>query len=89
MSTLSGLKVAILVADGFEQVEMTEPRKALQEAGADTQIVSPACAWNGRVYSVYSPKLPTATSLSVAVWSLRSTPTSPPGLSAVANSRRV
>jgi protease I len=42
MSTLSGLKVAILVADGFEQVEMTEPRKALQEAGADTRIVSPA-----------------------------------------------
>jgi protease I len=42
MSTLSGLKVAILVADGFEQVEMTEPRKALNEAGAHTQIVSPA-----------------------------------------------
>ena len=42
MSTLSGLKVAILVADGFEQVEMTEPRKALQQAGADTRIVSPA-----------------------------------------------
>jgi protease I len=42
MSTLSGLRVAILVADGFEQVEMTEPRKALQEAGADAQIVSPA-----------------------------------------------
>lgn len=42
MSTLNGLRVAILVADGFEQVEMTEPRKALQEAGADTQIVSPA-----------------------------------------------
>jgi protease I len=42
MSTLSGLKVAILVADGFEQVEMTEPRKALQDAGADTRIVSPA-----------------------------------------------
>jgi protease I len=42
MPTLSGLKVAILVADGFEQVEMTEPRKALQEAGADTRIVSPA-----------------------------------------------
>ncbi|HET6765276.1 MAG TPA: DJ-1/PfpI family protein, partial [Longimicrobiaceae bacterium] len=39
---LSGKKVAILVADGFEQVEMTDPRKALQEAGADTQIVSPA-----------------------------------------------
>jgi len=42
MSTLSGLKVAILVADGFEQVEMTAPRKALLEAGATTQIVSPA-----------------------------------------------
>jgi protease I len=42
MSTLSGLKVAILVADGFEQVEMTEPRKALQDAGAETRIVSPA-----------------------------------------------
>jgi len=42
MSTLSGLKVAILVADGFEQVEMTEPRKALIEAGADTRIVSAA-----------------------------------------------
>lgn len=42
MSTLSGLRVAILVADGFEQVEMTEPRKALVQAGADTRIVSPA-----------------------------------------------
>lgn len=42
MSTLSGLTVAILVADGFEQVELTGPRKALQEAGADTRIVSPA-----------------------------------------------
>lgn len=34
--TLNGLKVAILVTDGFEQVEMTEPRKALDEAGAET-----------------------------------------------------
>jgi protease I len=39
---LNGKKVAILVADGFEQVEMTEPRKALEEAGAETHIVSPA-----------------------------------------------
>ena len=38
---LSGLKVAILVTDGFEQVELTEPRKALDQAGARTQIVSP------------------------------------------------
>jgi protease I len=41
MASLSGKKVAILVADGFEQVEMTEPRKALDEAGAQTSIVSP------------------------------------------------
>jgi protease I len=38
---LDGLRVAILIADGFEQVEMTEPRKALKDAGAKTQIVSP------------------------------------------------
>ena len=39
---LSGCKVAILVAEGFEQVELTEPKKALQDAGAETIIVSPA-----------------------------------------------
>lgn len=39
--SLRGLKVAILATDGFEQSELTEPRKALQEAGADTEIVSP------------------------------------------------
>ena len=39
---LNGMKVAILVADGFEQVEMTEPREALNKAGAKTSIVSPA-----------------------------------------------
>jgi len=38
---LEGKKVAILVADGFEQVEMTDPRKALEEAGAEARIVSP------------------------------------------------
>src|SRR4030088_2487955 len=42
MSTLSGLRVAILVADGFEQVEMTEPRKTPQDASAETRIVPPA-----------------------------------------------
>jgi protease I len=41
MATLNGLKVAILVTDGFEQVELVEPRKALDAAGAKTQIVSP------------------------------------------------
>ena len=39
---LNGLRVAILVAEGFEQSEMTEPRKALEQAGADTALVSPA-----------------------------------------------
>jgi PfpI family intracellular protease len=39
--SLKGLNVAILVTAGFEQVELTEPRKALDEAGAKTQIVSP------------------------------------------------
>ncbi len=38
---LKGMKVAILVTDGFEQVELTEPRKALDQAGAETRIVSP------------------------------------------------
>jgi protease I len=42
MSKLTGKKVAILVADGFEQVELTGPRDALIEAGAQTEIVSPA-----------------------------------------------
>jgi len=37
---LDGKKVAILVADGFEQVEMTKPREALNAAGAETKIVS-------------------------------------------------
>ncbi|MBA3608494.1 MAG: type 1 glutamine amidotransferase [Chthoniobacterales bacterium] len=37
---LTGKKVAILAADGFEQIEMTKPREALDEAGAETKIVS-------------------------------------------------
>ncbi|MGV3518026.1 type 1 glutamine amidotransferase domain-containing protein [Luteitalea sp.] len=40
-TTLAGKKVAILVADGFEQVEMTSPRDALTRAGALVEIVSP------------------------------------------------
>ena len=37
---LQGKKVAILAADMFERVELEEPRKALEEAGAETEIVS-------------------------------------------------
>jgi protease I len=38
---LDGMKVAILVTDDFEQVELTEPRQALDHAGAKTFIISP------------------------------------------------
>src|SRR5213080_2434037 len=40
-NTLDGLRVAILVTDNFEQVELTEPKKALEQAGATTMIISP------------------------------------------------
>ncbi len=39
---LSGKRIAILATNGVEQVEMTEPRKALDAAGAKTELVSPA-----------------------------------------------
>ena len=39
---LQGKKIAILVADGFEQSEMEKPRAALDAAGADTCLISPA-----------------------------------------------
>jgi protease I len=42
MKDLKGLKVAILIENGFEEVEMTKPREALNDAGADAKIVSPA-----------------------------------------------
>lgn len=38
--TLKGKKVAILAADMFERVELEEPRKALEAAGAEVEIVS-------------------------------------------------
>jgi protease I len=38
---LNGKRVAILVADGFEQVELTKPRQALEDAGAKTDLISP------------------------------------------------
>lgn len=41
MKKLNGLKIAILVANGFEQVEMVKPRHALEEAGAQTFLISP------------------------------------------------
>ena len=39
---LQGINIAILVTNGFEQVEMTKPRQAFNDAGASTYIISPA-----------------------------------------------
>lgn len=48
---LNGKKVAILVADGFEQSEFEGPRAALDQAGAETFVISPAdsqvTGWDG------------------------------------------
>jgi len=50
MRTLDGLRVAILVENGFEQSELLKPREFLEAAGAHTQIVSPQAeqvrGWN-------------------------------------------
>ena len=40
MNRLDGKRIAILVANGFEQVELTGPKEALEEAGAKAHIVS-------------------------------------------------
>ena len=40
MAQLSGKTIAILATDGFEQVELTDPMKALKDAGAAVEIVS-------------------------------------------------
>jgi deglycase len=37
---LNGKRVAILAADGVERVELEEPRRALEDAGARTEVVS-------------------------------------------------
>lgn len=39
---LNGKRVAILATDGVEQVELEKPRQALEKAGAETRLVSPA-----------------------------------------------
>jgi protease I len=40
MQVLKGKRVALLVTDGFEQVEMTGPKAALEQAGARADIIS-------------------------------------------------
>ncbi|QNL50390.1 type 1 glutamine amidotransferase [Olivibacter sp. SDN3] len=41
MGTLSERKIAILTEDGFEEVELSNPRQALEDAGATVHLVSP------------------------------------------------
>src|SRR5689334_15750249 len=41
MGKLEGKKVAVLVENGFEQVELTSPVETLRREGADVTIVSP------------------------------------------------
>lgn len=46
--------VAILVTDGFEEVELVEPRKALEQAGIQTQLIGPTAqvrAWHHGTWS--------------------------------------
>lgn len=47
-------KVAILVAGGFEEVEMVQPRQALDAAGAETWLIAPSIkvrAWHHGTWS--------------------------------------
>ena len=59
MATLNGKKVAILTENGFEEIELTSPKKALEEAGATVHIVSPqkgkVKAWNHDHWSIELP----------------------------------
>jgi len=56
MKNLSGKKVAILTENGFEEVELTSPKKSLEEAGATVHIISPqekkVKAWNHDHWSI-------------------------------------
>ena len=39
---LDGKRIAMLATDGFEQVELTEPKKNLEKAGAKVTVLSVA-----------------------------------------------
>lgn len=53
---IKGKKVALLTENGFEEVELTSPKKALEEAGVLVHIVSPqkekVKAWNHDHWSI-------------------------------------
>lgn len=56
---LLGMRVAILVDNGFEEVELLRPRRVLDEAGAQTLVVSPqepgVRAWNFKEWGAELP----------------------------------
>jgi protease I len=56
---IQGKKVAILTETGFEEVELTSPKRALEEAGAIVHIVSPqkekVVAWDHDHWSIDLP----------------------------------
>ena len=41
MADVTNYRVAILATDGFEGSELTEPKRALEEAGARTDVIAP------------------------------------------------
>ena len=47
--SLEGMRVAILLTDRVEDVELKEPRKALDQAGAQTTLFAPK---SGKIYSM-------------------------------------
>jgi len=59
MQNLKGKKIAILTETGFEEVELTSPKQALEEAGAEVHIVSPqkekVVAWDHDHWSIELP----------------------------------
>jgi protease I len=67
-ASLAGKSIAILVASGFEEVEMTEPQRALLSAGAKVRLISHeqglVNGWHGRAWGHYFPvDIPLSTAL--------------------------
>ncbi|MFV3127678.1 DJ-1/PfpI family protein [Niveispirillum sp. KHB5.9] len=56
---LAGKNIAILVANGFEELEMTDPQRALLKAGAKPKVISPeqglVNGWHGASWGHYFP----------------------------------
>lgn len=56
---LTDVRVAILTEEGFEQVELTSPKEALEKAGAKTDVISPKSgkikAWNTKDWGIEIP----------------------------------